>query len=151
MFEALFLFASLFGATEVRTKEMVKIATELSAERNPAVYYPELAKTDMESARVKMARLWLAYAFFESSFNQKAMGDHNTSCGLMQVKPKMGYPTCKQMLADPKVAMRAGAMAMEDGIKECGSLMSGLSMYVSGHCRMGKYVAEYRCKKIGGC
>lgn len=151
MYTALFMLAALFGASYQSTVDVAQIATELSQERDPALYFPELAKEDLDAARFKMASLWVVFAFHESSFQPSALGDHGRSCGLMQVQPKAGYPSCQQMLKNPKVAMRAGAMAMEDAIKECGTLKKGLSAYASGTCGGAKKLVEQRCKEAGGC
>lgn len=147
----LLAFALTFGSTEARSKEVALAAAELSQERDVALYFPKLAKEDEPAARQKMAKLWIAFAFYESSFRLDVMGDNNTSCGLMQVKHKPGYPSCQEMKKSAKAAMRGGAMAMESGIAECGGLAKGLSAYASGTCNGARKLVEQRCRLIGGC
>lgn len=151
MFLALFMLAASFGTNYATAVRVASVATDLSQERDPALYFPTLAKEDEDAARHKMAALWVTFAFYESSFRHDALGDHGSSCGAMQVKPKAGYPSCTEMRKSMRVGMRAGAQAMEDAIKECGSLQRGLMGYVSGNCNVGRDVVRTRCAHVGGC
>lgn len=151
MFVSLFLLAASFGADYHRSVGVAEVATWLSQRRDPALYFPELAKSDPDAARAKMARLWVTWAFYESSFRSDVSGDHGASCGVLQVVPTASTPTCTAMRRSAYVGMEAGAAVLEGLIAQCGSLERGLSAYASGTCNGAPALVAQRCAIAGGC
>ena len=151
MFASLFLLAASFGADYPRAVGVAEVATWLSQRRDPAIYFPALAAEDPDAARAKVARLWVVWTFYESSFRSDVVGDHGRSCGIAQVQPRPGGPTCAEMRRSAYVGMEAGAAFLESLVAQCGSLRSALGAYASGRCGGAPALVARRCSEAGGC
>lgn len=149
MFSALFMLAASFGTTYARAVEMADIAVAVSARHDASRWFPR--EQDPYVARYRMAALLVVTAFHESSFDTTITGDSGRACGLMQVHPKADGPTCTEMRRSAYVSMDEGARVIDNAITECGSLVSALGAYVSGHCGWARGIVAKRCRDAGGC
>jgi hypothetical protein len=153
MFASLYMLAMSLthGHAYARCVGVAEVATWLSQRRDPALYFPALAAQDPDAARAKVARLWVTWTFFESSFRSDVAGDHGRSCGIAQVAPTPSTPSCAEMRRSAYVGMSAGADVLERLTRECGSLRSALGAYASGKCGGAPALVDRRCALAGGC
>lgn len=122
-----------------------------------AVDVRSVAMTDeplLADDRAATARLLLVWTIRESA-GQAIMGDHGAACGAMQLHElaRQGVP-CAAMLADRRVALRAGLSWMRAMRDQCGSVAAGLRAFASGTCAgtpRARDLVRVRCALAGGC
>ncbi len=153
MFATLFFLAAQLthGHAYDRVVGVANVATWLASRRDPAVYFPALAREDADAARAKVGKLFVVWSFYESSFLPDVAGDSGASCGIMQVVPSHVGKTCGELRRSAYVGMEAGAVVLERLIVECGSLPRALGAYAGGHCGDAPDLVERHCALIGGC
>lgn len=135
-------YARALGASTMVVNVVVKADT--------SILYPELTKEDPWAARTRLGRLFVAWSYYESSWEPKARGDNGTSCGIMQMKPWYVGKTCKE-LENPHVAYEASLKFLERLTKQCGTLRSALGAYASGKCDGAPTLVAKRCQISEGC
>ena len=150
--EALIALAMLLsnGNAESRARAAVDAIEIVTAEVDATELYPELVGAP-EEARNKLGRLLIAWSYWESSWIPDALGDQGRSCGVMQVMPRKGTPTCAEMRSSAVVGYRAGLSQIRALNKICNGLKPALGAYGSGKCGGLKKLVERRCSKSGGC
>lgn len=120
--------------------------------RHVAMTEAPLFATD--DGREATARLLLVWTIRESA-GRSVMGDHGAACGAMQLHEvaRQGV-ACADMLADRRVALRAGLAWMRAMRDQCGSVVGGLRAFASGSCvgtPRARDLVRVRCALAGGC
>lgn len=138
------------GKAETRAQAAIDAVEIVVAEVDATELYPNLVNKP-EEARNKLGRLLIAWSYWESSWMPDALGDQGRSCGVMQVMPRKGTPTCSEMRSSAVVGYRAGLAQIRALNKICKGLKPALGAYGSGTCGSLKKVVESRCSKSGGC
>ncbi len=121
-------------------------------------------ETELDEARKRAtASLGLVFAFFESVWDESAMGDCNdpkkrteTTCrsfGYMQTN-RLWFPygvSVEQVRKDGVLSFRIGFAAMRKAIAKCGgNVKAGLGLYASGMaCGAAEKLVAKRCKLAG--
>lgn len=108
----------------------------------------------VDDDREATARVLLVWTIRESA-GQSVMGDHGAACGALQLHElaRQGVP-CASMLADRRVALRAGLSWMRAMRDRCGSVAAGLRAFASGTCAgtpRARDLVRVRCNAAGGC
>ena len=115
-----------------------------------SVSEPLFQDTDSKVAREKTAKLLLVWAWLESAWNARAVGDGGQSIGVLQITRQwLGSSTVAEVLADRRLGLRIGLGIMRQARDKCGSVKSGLGMYASGKCGHALPIAAHRCKLAG--
>jgi hypothetical protein len=144
------------GLAPERAQAAAEVAAYMAEHRDPKLYFPKLAAVDEAAARYKVARIYLTWPFYESSWHAKVVGDNGRSCGYMQVGA-IHFPwtrmSCEEMQISAYWGATAGARALEHLIETCGSLESGLGAFATGRCGGAAKLVRARCDKggAGGC
>lgn len=138
------------GQLKGRAAMAVDAATIAASKVNATEFYPDL-KNDPEAAQEKLVRLLVAWSYWESTWDHKAVGDAGRSCGIMQVGAITAGRTCKELTASPAAGYTAGLTHMRYLVNRCGSLRSALGAYASGKCGSVQSLVTRRCTKSGGC
>jgi len=134
------------GRATVAADEVVNIVDSVDATE----LYPHL-KDDPEEAKKRLARLLIAWSYWESAWDHKALGDGGRSCGIMQVNPKGIGMTCDQLRSSPRAGLWAGYRVIRRLNQICGGLKPALGAYGSGKCGGIKTIVEKRCRISDGC
>jgi hypothetical protein len=132
---------------ELATDEVINVTSTV----NVFDFYPEL-KDSPEEAREKLGKLLIAWSYWESTWDFKAIGDRGRSCGIMQVAAGAASgKTCMQLTSSAHEGYVAGLNAMKYLVVRCGGLRPALGAYASGKCGGVPTLVERRCKKSGAC
>jgi len=150
--EALISLAMILskGGGETRANAAADAIVKVTANFDATELYPEHAK-EPEIAKEKLAKLLIAWSYWESSWYHDALGDGGRSCGIMQVMPRTGGVSCSQMRSSPEAGYRAGLGVIRSLNKLCGGLRPALGAYGSGRCGGIPKIVGERCKKSGAC
>lgn len=134
------------GRATVAADEVVNIVDSVDATE----LYPHL-KNDPDEAKRRLGRLLIAWSYWESAWDYKALGDKGRSCGIMQVNPKSIGMTCEEIRSSPRAGMQAGFKVIRKLTQVCGGLKPALGAYGSGKCGGIKSIVEKRCRISEGC
>jgi hypothetical protein len=134
------------GRATVAADEVVNIVDGVDATE----LYPHL-KDKPEEAKERLARLLIAWSYWESAWDHKALGDGGRSCGIMQVNPRTIGMSCDEIRRSPRAGMMAGFRVIRRLNQLCGGLKPALGAYGSGRCGGIKTIVEKRCKASDGC
>lgn len=134
------------GRATIAIDEVVNIVDNVDATE----LYPHL-KSDPEEAKKRLARLLIAWSYWESAWDHRALGDGGRSCGIMQVNPKTIGMTCEDLRRSTRDGMMAGFRVIRRLNQLCGGLKPALGAYGSGRCGGIKGIVEKRCKISEGC
>lgn len=150
--EALISLAMLLssGGGETRARAAADAIIKVTADFNAVELYPEHVN-EPEVARMKLARLLIAWSYWESSWKHDALGDAGRSCGIMQVMPRTSNQSCDKIRSSPEAGFRAGLGVIKSLNKTCGGLRPALGAYASGKCGSMKKLVDQRCTRSGGC
>ena len=150
--EALISLAMILskGGAETRANVATDAIVKVTANFDATELYPEHAN-EPELAKEKLAKLLIAWSYWESSWHYQALGDGGRSCGIMQVMPRTGGMTCDKMRSSPEAGFRAGLGVIRSLNKLCGGLKPALGAYGSGRCGGIQKTVEKRCKASGAC
>jgi membrane-bound lytic murein transglycosylase MltF len=87
----------------------------------------------------RTAALLVSLAWFESRYDQEAIGDHGRSCGIHQVQPRTSQRYTCEELQDPAVSAKEAIRLIRISMRICHSLApeERLSWYTSGSCNRG--------------
>lgn len=138
------------GQLKGRAANAVESASVAASAVDATEFYPAL-KSNPEEAQEKLTRLLVAWSYWESTWDYRAIGDNGRSCGIMQVAAITAGRTCNELIASPKAGYAAGLTHMKYLVKRCGSLKSALGAYAAGKCGAVPALVERRCTKSGGC
>lgn len=150
--EALISLAMLLshGGAETRANAAADAIIKVTADFDATELYPEHA-SEPKVAREKLAKLLIAWSYWESSWRHDVLGDGGRSCGIMQVMPRTGGVSCDKIRSSPEAGFRAGLGVIRSLNKTCGGLRPALGAYGSGKCGGIKKIVDERCKKSGAC
>lgn len=110
------------------------------------------SQEDEGAARTKTAEILLVWAWAESRWEARALGDNGHACGVLQLHPiaRPGY-SCAAVRADRRLGLRLGLAWMRRMSAQCGSLEGGLRAFASGRCSGAREFVARRCALVGGC
>lgn len=134
------------GRATVAIDEVVNIVDGVDATE----LYPHL-KNNPAEAKERLARLLIAWSYWESAWDHNALGDGGRSCGVMQVNPRTIGISCEELRRSTRSGMVAGFRVIRRLNKLCGGLKPALGAYGSGQCGGIKTTVEKRCTISGGC
>jgi hypothetical protein len=136
--------STLPPATTLRVAEEF---TEASLMEDP-IDYPDTEDVFVE--RVRTAAIAMTFGWCEGGWKTDPGGD---ACGMGQMYPVAGEPTCAELRADRRVAVRAMIRRMRKDVRYCGgSVLDGLGKYASGKCGWARDLIRARCRwSVFGC
>jgi len=137
------------GGLKGRAEKIIDEVVVVADKADVSVFYPEL-KDKPEEAKEKLARLLVAWSYWESTWDFKAIGDNGRSCGIMQVATSRAE-SCSSLTASAHAGLASGLQKLEFLVKRCGGLKPALGAYASGKCGGVPNLVERRCKVSGGC
>lgn len=96
-------------------------------------------------ASLRTAATLVALSWFESRFDEKALGDHQRSCGLFQIQPATAGKSCDE-LQDPATATKEALRLMRVSFKTCAAraFTERLAWYTGGACDRGALQSRHR-------
>ena len=112
--------------------------------------YPHL-KDNPQEAKERLGKLLVAWSYWESAWDPKALGDGGRSCGIMQVNPRTIGVSSDKMRSSPRAGLEAGFRVIRRLNQLCGGLKPALGAYASGKCGGARKIVDFRCNKSGGC
>lgn len=102
--------------------------------------------SDEVENRYKTAAVVMAWEWGEGGFRADPGGD---ACGVGQMYPLPGEPTCKELRQSRALAARAMIRRMRKDVAECGGVGLGLGRYCSGKCGWARGLVKMRLRWIG--
>jgi hypothetical protein len=99
-----------------------------------------------EDGPQRTAAVLVSLAWFESRFDQEALGDHGRSCGLFQIQPRTSGKTCEE-LQDADTAAREAIRLIRESFRVCARrpFSERLAWYAGGgSCSRGLRASRHR-------
>lgn len=138
------------GGAKGRATTAIDEVTNIVDSVDATELYPHL-KDKPDEAKARLGRLLIAWSYWESAWDYKALGDGGRSCGIMQVNPKVIGMTCEELRSSPRAGLQAGFRVLRRLNQICGGLKPALGAYGSGKCGGIKTIVEKRCRISEGC
>lgn len=144
------IFALPSGASTLPYPRLISVMSE-ATEAAMTVEPIDFPDTDDEfEERLRTAAIGLTFAWCEGGWQTDPGGD---ACGMPQMYPLKGEPTCAELRSDRRSAWRAMMNRMRSDAAFCGgNVRAGLGRYATGKCGWAQPLVEDRCRwSLGAC
>jgi hypothetical protein len=121
--------------------------TEAAMMEDP-IDYPDTDDEYVE--RLRTASIAMTFGWCEGGWKTDPGGD---ACGMPQMYPLKGEPSCEVLRTDRRVAERAMIRRMKGDVAFCGGdVKAGLGRYATGKCGWAQDLVTSRCQwSLIGC
>lgn len=144
------IFALPSGASTLPYHHLLGVMTEMTeaSQMEEPIDFPDT--DDVFEERLRTAAIGMTFGWCEGGWKTDPGGD---ACGMGQMYPVKGEPTCQTMRTDRRAAVRSMMRRMRMDIAFCdGDVRAGLGRYATGKCGWAQDLVENRCRwSLGAC